>query len=335
MAALVCALLVWEVLLECLVVRSPGSVEHPVLGSIPARGILVNGQEGYGIAHINSLGMRGPEIGRRQAGEYRILTLGDSFTQAVQVGDEQTFCCRLQRALAAKTRLPIRVVNGGRDGGSPAYYIHLAPFYQRVIHPDYVIVQLDDGDFTSDILNPQKTFYAVPDNGTFKTVKNAAVRNDSLLSRQAARFSVLKHLSMLRVANERFQAALHSLCGGQADEDDSTAPLSPLQREALDWAIRTLRDRYPRVILLYIPTLLYDHLNQPPPEVETLLAAATRRWHVDYINLRDDFVQDFRAHHQPLHGFDNTLPGFGHINSRGHLLAARRLAAYFEGKIGR
>lgn len=60
---------------------------------------------------INSLGLRGPELGEKT--KPRLLTVGDSFTLALQVEHEDTFQAHLGEALGAE------VLNAGVDGFGP------------------------------------------------------------------------------------------------------------------------------------------------------------------------------------------------------------------------
>ena len=61
-----------------------------MLGRLLAPGLYVSGQEGFCVTHVNRLGMRNREIGPKRPGDYRILMLGDSYTEGFQVGDAQT-----------------------------------------------------------------------------------------------------------------------------------------------------------------------------------------------------------------------------------------------------
>src|SRR5437763_1567223 len=105
LAAFGCAELIWEVLLECLVVRMPNPRVVPVLGRVPYYGLVVNGEEGFAITRFNRLGMRREDENLAPTpGEWRLLALGDSYTEAIHVGDSQTFCARLERLLQARSR---------------------------------------------------------------------------------------------------------------------------------------------------------------------------------------------------------------------------------------
>ena len=64
--------------------------------------------------HINSLGLRGPEL-RRDA-EARVLLTGDSRVVSFEVPWQETFGARLETLLAARLAKPVEVVNAGVRG---------------------------------------------------------------------------------------------------------------------------------------------------------------------------------------------------------------------------
>jgi len=66
--------------------------------------------------HINARGLRDREIGYDNPGHaFRILVLGDSFAEALQVPLEQTFASQLENLLSTP-ELPVEVINGGVGG---------------------------------------------------------------------------------------------------------------------------------------------------------------------------------------------------------------------------
>lgn len=80
-------------------------------------------QEHFGeivTAHINSLGLRGPEIElNKPEGVTRILVLGDSYTYGVFVNDHETYCAVFQELLR-KEGHKVEVINAGyADGWGP------------------------------------------------------------------------------------------------------------------------------------------------------------------------------------------------------------------------
>jgi hypothetical protein len=74
---------------------------------------------------INSLGLRGPELGPREPGELRILLLGDSVAVGFEVVYEETFAALLERHLRLRLGRPVRVINAAvRAYGTDQSYLY-------------------------------------------------------------------------------------------------------------------------------------------------------------------------------------------------------------------
>ncbi len=91
--------------------------ESPTLGMEPVPGFTgVAASQGYAVSvRVNALGLRGAELGPEAgagAAVRRWLAVGDSFTMAVQVPEEDTFAARLAAAEE------VEVLNAGVDGYS-------------------------------------------------------------------------------------------------------------------------------------------------------------------------------------------------------------------------
>jgi len=69
-------------------------------------------EEGRAYVRVNRDGFRGPDYAlAKPAGTLRIAMLGDSFTEAQQVAESETFCAVAQRQIQAA--MPLEVVDGG------------------------------------------------------------------------------------------------------------------------------------------------------------------------------------------------------------------------------
>jgi hypothetical protein len=94
-------------------------------------------------ARINNLGLRGPDVEVEAHRRIRILALGDSYTFGVGVGDAETFCAVLERALGPQR---VEVINAG----VPGYGIFQAERTLRrlgtQLRPDVVILTIPTGD---------------------------------------------------------------------------------------------------------------------------------------------------------------------------------------------
>lgn len=88
----------------------------------------------------NSLGLREREIGPRQPGSLRIVGLGDSFSFANGVTNEQTYFKVLERHLQAALGRPVEVINCAVPSYSPLQELRMLEKYGLSFDPDIVLV---------------------------------------------------------------------------------------------------------------------------------------------------------------------------------------------------
>jgi hypothetical protein len=110
--------------------------------------------EGYSAVRINTAGLRGPEVSaEKPEGTVRIAVLGDSFTEALQVSERDSFPKILERGLSGCGRRPlakVEVLNFGVSSyGTFQEYLML---HERVwrFNPDIVIVAFYAGNDVED-----------------------------------------------------------------------------------------------------------------------------------------------------------------------------------------
>ncbi|HVR98100.1 MAG TPA: GDSL-type esterase/lipase family protein [Thermoanaerobaculia bacterium] len=88
---------------------------------------------------INRAGLRGPEVGPRRPGTFRVLALGDSFTFGVGARQEETYPARLEESMRARG-IQTEVLNAGAPGfGVP----DAAAWYEahgQALQPDLVLL---------------------------------------------------------------------------------------------------------------------------------------------------------------------------------------------------
>ncbi len=97
-------------------------------------------REFHQVIQFNSLGLRGSEPDLLQP--HRILVLGDSMVEALQVTEEETFCHQIQEGLGEE----FAVVNAGVGGYSPLLMCLRLPELMEQIHPQTVLVCLFPND---------------------------------------------------------------------------------------------------------------------------------------------------------------------------------------------
>lgn len=83
---------------------------------------MINTGEGAVHLYTDAEGMRVGAAGRRDA-PTRVLLIGDSFAEALQVEYEQSFAALFEDSLAARIGRPVAVYNSGVDGWDPPQYL--------------------------------------------------------------------------------------------------------------------------------------------------------------------------------------------------------------------
>jgi len=96
---------------------------------------------------FNSRGVRGPEYSlEKPSDEYRIVVLGDSFTEGYTVEFEELFSEVLKRRLSEQTGRRIEVINMGVGGYSTDQELLLYQTEGRQYHPDLTVLMFHDND---------------------------------------------------------------------------------------------------------------------------------------------------------------------------------------------
>lgn len=105
---------------------------------------------------FNSAGMRDVEHPvEKPAGVYRILLLGDSFMEALQVPFDSSMPARLARILEVRTGHPVEVINAGVSGWGTDDELRYLTEYGIAYHPDLVLVAMTLHNDISDNLREQ------------------------------------------------------------------------------------------------------------------------------------------------------------------------------------
>lgn len=122
-----------------------------VLQSVPQE--LPGAPSYLGMDYTNNVGLRmKDDLGPKGPGEKRILFLGDSYTEAEGVPDEQRFYSLVQQSLDSRKSDGEHwsVINAGIQNGTPSQYILQLRRYISRFHPDIVLVFLGANDVADD-----------------------------------------------------------------------------------------------------------------------------------------------------------------------------------------
>lgn len=360
----VLALATWEAILQFTVESRRGAAEHPALGRIENPGWMLHTREGQSRTRLNSLGMRAPEPTTKQPGEYRILILGDSFTRADEVADGLNFSDRLQMALAESAALTpspskaesqirddsqtqsqrsVQVINAGKPSASPASYLYAADFHNQTFEPDSTVIQLTDSDFREDMNSSVSEFYVAPseNSGDYDLLRNETFGSVDPLAQAVAKYAPplksLMQMSALRVGGRNLHGSVspaEELSGGSL-ESEALQKLQVEDAALVEWTLKQLNQKFPNVVLVYLPAINYQDAGAVSSDprnaaLESAIEQTANQEGMTLLNMRSDFLAYYRSQGTHLKGFNNSVPGQGHLNKTGHDLVAQRLIDFYK-----
>jgi len=317
-------------------------------------------KEGNAWIEINRHGFRhGDRRPSKPEGTLRIAVLGDSFIEAFQVSDDQTFCAVLERELIACTPLEqrsVEVLNFGVSGYGTAQELLMLRHHVWQYEPDIVVLAFFAGnDLRNNLseLEPYRVrpFYRLKDgeltlddsfgeHPDFVRAHSASVRLKVALINRLRILQLINHLrATWRHAAAATADARPSRLGVdlaalvEPKNDTWTAAWEISERLIVEIADESRRHD----ASFWLVTVPGDVQVHPDPEITTrcqrelgvdnLLYAEQRledfglQHNLSVISLAEPMRQYARKHKLALHGFRNTKFGFGHWNAEGHLLA--------------
>jgi hypothetical protein len=268
--------------------------------------------EGWATSHWDQRGVRAipgpPPQGRA------ILAIGNSVTQAAQIGDADVYTALLQR------RMGMPVLNVGHDAQSIADDVFAARQRLTTFPVAWTIVQFIPLDFEETSEKPDRAHFKTV--GKTLTVEPGTVRFSKLspVTHWLRRHSGLVNLGLLRLAVLRETPTPPLFRAADPRPRDRSTSYRPVELE-----LDALRDAYGgRATMFLVPDFL-------PPE--TSMERRFTQWcqstGTSCVNLRSVFDEFNRRGRAPT-GFPNSNFGFGHLNQEGHIAAANLLAAELE-----
>ncbi|GMU55440.1 MAG: hypothetical protein AMXMBFR33_45860 [Candidatus Xenobia bacterium] len=325
----------------CRFFRDPGQLHHdPQLGICFAPGSVVRfTDEGFGVSHWHQNGIRGEAP---RVGEPSILVLGDSFTEACHVHDDEVFT-RLAQIDLTLTGSPLRIYNCGRAGHSLADFVGRGPAYLERLRPAWTVVvvrreDLEEGAWGKGpsahfIVNGNNVETAVPQIGRSRLRDLMQATSKFILLPEFAYDRFLLYRNGIEQEPRLFSA------GSKQNETKLSAPLGgPLtgpfgdgsQRSGRDFPIEHELDLLSKVYNRRV-TVLY--LSEFDPEATTAttplekrIQAHCQKQGLSFAATSQANAEHFRSTGRVPYGAWNTKFNTGHMNPDGHRVAARVLS---------
>ena len=307
-------------------------------------------REGRGLVRINQAGFRGKDLPEAPPpGVLRIAILGDSFTEALQVDEQDTFVQRLQVSLSADRSCELRrnfpggveILNFGVGGYGTGQELltwrHLAKRYR----PGLVILAVYPGnDFTDNepIVRKDRPVFLLDVNDQLQIDQGfrdsvAFTWRLSLPGRMID--ALINHSRLLQLLNE----AKNRL--PRPPSPKAVAPLAATPSErawqitdrligALATEVSAEGARF-AVISASTPEQVLPNVQQRPKQPfaqEQRLSDLLAPRSIPYLPLAPVLQRHADRHRLVLHGFQGQSPGEGHWNVIGHRLAATAITPW-------
>lgn len=317
-------------------------------------------REGRAHVTINADGLRdGPHPRQTPPGVLRVAVLGDSFSEALQVDQDQTWWHQLEHHL--NTRNPcafregfpkgVEMINFGVGGYGTGQELLTWRLQARAFQPRIVLLAMylgnDIQDNTPQPRGDKPVFRLGPEGGlvidnAFRSSSGSRFRFSAL---GGALNEVLNRSALLQLANE----AKNRWSGRQPHPTAGPSrPTMHLERDdASGWAVteallRQLRDEVRAKGATLVVTSLstpeqvwpdqserqkvFREARQDPFARERRLAGLLQTLKVPYVPLAEDLQRQADQDGLILHGFSGKNLGSGHWNVTGHRWAATLLA---------
>jgi lysophospholipase L1-like esterase len=298
------------------------------------------GREGYGATTIGPHGM----IVNKPLGDGpRVLFLGDSFTEALQVNDAEKFTEIAQdeynRRFPAR---PVTLLNFALSGHSAPQIVSDAAALAPVLRPRVVVAQLSRFDFAP--ADAKRQLPTQPAYLAYRADGAPEIRRHEIAPRP--RFVRFLQDARLFSTLGRLRWRLQSLTGDPAAENgvenspggsgsSDLAEYRRLTRFLLAELRQICADNSAALAVLYTPRvpqlhgarLLTDEKGFGPAaeDERAIFLDACRELGVPVWDTSPRLKEYFARTGQFPNGFANSRPGFGHLNAAGHRVVAEMI----------
>ena len=247
-------------------------------------------------------------------GAENLVILGDSYLAARHISDNDTLGSRIEKSSREKGR-PLNVIQCGLSGGSAATYAGAAEEMLSIWKPKWVIVLLNDSDFTKEVLNsaqfrPKVTRAGAPQ--VYKFVPPPKKFNFQALERNSSLYQTMRN---------RWQLITYLVAKAQEEDPEMRKTQERLLATIPSLSVDLLKQAYGnQLVVVFFPELNMSSKSKPL-ESELLLEKECLDEAIPFVSCRNDFIK-LRQNHIWVRGFHNTRPGEGHMNEIGHRVVA-------------
>jgi hypothetical protein len=318
--------------------------------------------EGGGLVEINSHGLRDRERSYiKPPKSFRVAVLGDSFTAAFQVNQNETFCNVAERLLlhcpVLKGKIP-EVINFGVNAYGTAQELIVLEKDVWLYCPDLVVLAFYPNDLCDNSRRLAEIYSAhgLEDRPYFHLARGRLVsdgvipkRTRASLKRKDTAYAEALHRRLWDLRLWQLFALLRSgwspmeepvadrLLNPPVDEEWTEAwnlteaLISAMAEECRERGVPLLLVAITHPLQVYpgsdVRNTLLRHSGVIEPfYVNRRLATLADRNGIAFLSLAEEMVDFADAHGSFFHGFSSGILGHGHWNGLGHRFAGERIA---------
>ncbi|MCA9050278.1 MAG: hypothetical protein KDA89_16195, partial [Planctomycetaceae bacterium] len=305
------------------------------------------------LLRTNRWGFRGEDVSEEKpAGVRRVAVLGDSYTAAMALEEDQTFCGRLEQLLnkSSSDGAAWQVLNFGIFGSGTGQELALYRHLVRDLQPDIVIVAFGNAtdlrDNSAELSTNPIIQFAIGDSGRPERIPQSAerIRLSNLLNNtsrfytwQKMKSKSLKLLWQQKADVERGRTLIYS-----PDEPPAYARAWELTTALFQTFRDECRDNGSQFMVAAIPSayqVYADHFaelqaevsgdqNLDPLHPDRRLETACRSLGIPFLSLAPTFRSHAPSGSCQTESEQLFIHGKGHLNERGSRLAAQEMSAW-------
>lgn len=295
--------------------------------------------EGFGILHSDKNGF--PNRNGELAENNYILVMGSSQSVGDQVLRQYRYSEILDNEYNQDGKIHVyNVAHGGKR------FCHLIKNFKDIItefpHSSAVIIELSDGTIIMSDEEFQDAMQQVEYEGSLhgeELQNHTFMGKISMTVKKYCPFLLLTYDQLTRKSYTDIKNAfLHADIENVGFKNAKEEPYEQSDKIYKQYfqSMRLIREEYSgKIIVVYHEPLSVDELQNAKcenSERAMWLEKACLENEIDFINMKQDFLEEYLDDNSLAYGFYNTEMGVGHLNKTGHRVIAKRLLEELQGR---
>lgn len=327
--AIICTLIVAEIVTRLLLTSPSNQIYDPEFGwQYRPHTEILHSKEGFARNRVNSIGLNDSEL--NLDAKLKVLVLGDSFVEAIQVPQQLNFTSLLENAIPDS-----EFINAGRSDANAAHFLPLMRKF-AYLKPDRIVGMVSSSDISAlfhgdvDIYENEQGIATVlihpPQKDAIKKYLDPLLTRSAFATYMARRVSPLMR-DLVKILRPSRNAVANA--EPEALQEVNRRKGEAAKIEVMTFILRSMAARTP-VTIIFLPQMEFapngaSTVAEISNHYASILKSACTAAKVQCIDSTDYLRKSYRTYGNPPFGFRNTKPGKGHLNKLGHQSIAESL----------